>query len=98
MAASGDTPLAEGKLTLDLIDGGQAQILAVQGERVTVLAPRPYPPGSSLTGSDTRQGAEYRVKVRGCRRDASYSDADPSFLVDGRLVNLSKLQREALAG
>lgn len=83
-------------LTLDLIDGGQAQILTVRGEQVTVAAPRPYPPGSSIIGSDTVQGAEYCVKVRGCHRDEPQGQV-PRFLVRGRLVNLSKSQRAALA-
>lgn len=82
------------ELTLNLEEGGQARVLTLQaGERVTVATPRPYPPGSSITGSDVEQGAEYRVKVRGCRRTG-----DSEFLVEGRLVNLSKSQREALQG
>jgi len=73
-----------------LTGGGEARVVAVEGERVTLEATRASPPGSTLEGRSSSAGA-FQVKVRGCKR------ASPtSFRIEGRLVNLSRSQREAL--
>jgi hypothetical protein len=77
------------KSELELDGGGSATLLEIDGERLTLLAPRAFPPGSTLTCSSAATG-KLEIKVRGCRKDAE------AFRVDGRFVNLSRTQREAL--
>jgi hypothetical protein len=77
-------------LELALEGGGRATLVETDGDRVTLLATRPFPPGSPLAGEGPL--GTLRVKVRGCKRDGE------AFRVDGRFVNLSREQRAALAG
>jgi len=77
-------------LELSLDGGGTAHVDQSDGEHVVLLASRPSPPGSTLTGR-AGDDAGYLVKVRGCRR---VDDTEPArFRIDGRWVNLSRAQR-----
>ncbi len=81
------------ELHLSLEEGGSARLLTLDGDHVHVASSRPYPPGSTLVGTDEGTGAEYRLKVRGCRRAR-----EGRFVVQGRLVNLAREQRATLLG
>ena len=76
-------------LSLELEGGGRATLVETDGDRVTLHSTRAFPPGSPLSGASPL-GA-LRVKVRGCKKDGD------GFAIDGRFVNLSRTQREALS-
>lgn len=79
---------------LELVRGGTATVLEVNGEHVVVLSSSSSPPGSPL---DTLlDGTSMRIKVRSCRR-VEPDDAGRSYRIDGRLVSLTRAQREALS-
>jgi hypothetical protein len=77
--------------------GGEARVVETDGDFITLEATRAFPPGAPLVargeGEGELPGAQYRVKVRGSRRIA-----EGVFRVEGRLVNLSREQRERLLG
>ena len=74
---------------LALDGGGSARIDHTDGDRVTLVATRAFPPGSTLEGA-LADGSRVRVKVRGSKQ------ADAGFTVEGRFVNLSRQLREQL--
>ena len=75
--------------------GGEARVVETDGDYITLESTRAFPPGSPLTargeGTSEAPGNTYRVKVRGSRRVA-----EGLFRVEGRLVNLSRPERERL--
>jgi hypothetical protein len=77
----------------ELSGGGSALLLSLDGELVTLLAPRASPPGSSLAVGF--EGQTLTIKVRGSRR-VEPDAAGRSFRVEGRFVSLSRAQRLAL--
>ncbi len=81
-------------LVLDLARGGSAAVLETDGDHAALLSSLPSPPGSTLELS--LEGTSYRVKVRGCRRQAEADAAGRAFRIEGRWVNLSRSQRERL--
>lgn len=77
---------------LRLAKGGEAEIVALDGERVTLLSPASAPPGATIDGDlPLNEPTPLRIKVRGCKRDGE------NFRIDGRIVDLSKSTRERLA-
>jgi hypothetical protein len=80
---------------LELVRGGTAAVLSVSGEHVVVLSSVPSPPGSPL---ETKlEASTLRIKVRSCRQ-VEADDAGRSYRIEGRLVSLTREQRELLAG
>jgi hypothetical protein len=77
-------------MTLELAGGGEARIVATDGDRVELRSTRAYPPGATIEGH--LAGAALRVKVRVCKKEGD------SFAVQGRFVNLSRQQRERMLG
>ena len=76
--------------TLDLVRGGSADVVHTDGNFVTVLSTLPSPPGSPLEG---RLGEwTLCIKVKSCKREGE------RFRIEGRWVNLSRVQRERLTG
>ena len=71
---------------LDLVwtKGGTGRIARLAGESVTVRSSIPSPPGSRLEGTLT-SGAAVRLKIHGSKRQA-----DGSFHLEGRLIDLSR--------
>lgn len=69
--------------------GGEADIVALDDDRVTLASTRPSPPGSCLEGT-LNAGTTLRIKVRGCKRDGE------RFRIDGRILDLSKSLRQEL--
>jgi hypothetical protein len=88
-------PRATGALrTLARKSGGQVALVTCDSEHVTLECDFSSPPGSSV--ELVVAGAPISVKVRACRRlDAQ---DPPRFGIEGRWVNLSRVQRESLLG
>ena len=78
-------------LQLQLDPDGRAEITHCEAERVTLLSTVPSPPGSTLIGTLDADVPSYRVKVRSCKKQS-----DGRFLIDGKLVNLTRAQKERL--
>jgi hypothetical protein len=79
---------------LERKSGGHVTLVTWNGEHVTLECDFSSPPGSSV--ELVVAGAPLSVKVRGCRR---LDPRDPPrFGIEGRWVNLSRVQREALLG
>ena len=74
--------------------GGEAEIVALDGDRVTLSSTASAPPGAyvdvELAGA-LNGAVPLRIKVRGCRRDGE------RFRIEGRILDLSKTTRERLA-
>jgi hypothetical protein len=70
--------------------GGEAAIVALDAERVTLSSERSAPPGAVVEGALLNDGTTLRIKVRGCRRDGE------RFRIEGRILDLSKSLRERL--
>ncbi|MEZ4221879.1 MAG: hypothetical protein R3B13_13180 [Polyangiaceae bacterium] len=81
-------------LILALEPSGSAALETLDGERITLNASRAFPPGSTLRGVAEDEARPFEVKVRGCKR--TDADAERPFRVEGRLINLSRQQRERL--
>jgi hypothetical protein len=79
---------------LDLVRGGTIAVLDVQGEHVVVLSSRASPPGSPLEA--TLESGTLRLKVRSCQK-VDPDEAGRTYRIDGRLVSLTREQREALS-
>jgi hypothetical protein len=79
--------------------GGDAFIVEHHGDFVTLASVAPSPPGSTVEATHTSGGRSVtvRVKVRGCRRDA-LPDARDGFRIEGRLVSMTRGDRETLFG
>ena len=77
---------------LELEDGTSASILETDGDRVVLSAEKPAPPGASLRLRFVDESGTYVVKVRGSRRVEEAGVE--SFRVEGRWVNLTRVQRE----
>jgi hypothetical protein len=86
-------------IALALKRGGDAFILERSDDFVTLASSLPSPPGSTIeaTFAGPPRSVTLRVKVRSCRKD-SLPDGRPGFRIDGRLVSLSRGDREALFG
>jgi hypothetical protein len=79
------------KVRLD--QGGEAELIALSADRITLRATIAKAPGAPLTGS-LESGSILRVKVHRCRRDGE----GLSFVIEGRLVDATRQLREELAG
>jgi len=79
---------------LELVRGGTLVVLELHGEHVVVSSSRSSPPGSPLEAK--LDASTLRIKVRGCRQ-VEPDDAGRTFRIEGRLVSLTREQREALS-
>ena len=70
--------------------GGEADIVALDGDRVTLASTMSSPPGSYVDGALVNDGTTIRIKVRGCKKDGE------RFRIDGRILDLSKSLRQQL--
>ena len=73
--------------------GGSGVIVETDGRFAVVESDTPAAPGTPLVGQTSSPEARYEIKVRSCRR---LSEAPVRYRVDGRFVNLSGRQRQAL--
>lgn len=75
-----------------LARGGDATIVKLAGESISLSAAISAPPGASLEGTiDLREGAPLRVKVHGSKKQS-----DGSFIIDGRCVDMTRELRKEL--
>jgi hypothetical protein len=83
---------AEAPLEITLRRGGSARLIVADSEHVSLDAPLASPPGSTL--EFVVENSPLGVKVQSCRK---ISELDPPrYRIEGRWVNLSRPQREAL--
>lgn len=75
---------------LRLPNEGVASIVALDGERVSLLATRASAPGCPLAGN-LGDDTLVRVKVHRCRKQGD------RFLIEGRLIDATRRLRERLA-
>lgn len=74
---------------LRLANDGTANIVALDGERVSLLATRASAPGCPLAGN-LEDATLVRVKVHRCRKQGE------RFLIEGRLIDATRQLRERL--
>lgn len=75
-------------------NGGEARVLAVSANGVTLESTTPSPPGSRIDGLLlSGSGRTVRVKVHASRRDET-----GNFRIEGRPIDLTKEAREELQG
>jgi hypothetical protein len=70
--------------------GGEAEVTALDGDRISVLSTIASAPGSRPQGT-VASGAALRLKVARCRRQGE------RFLIDGRLLDATRETRAELA-
>jgi hypothetical protein len=90
-------PVACSPVPLELKRGGDAFIIEHSDDFVTLASILSSPPGSTVeaTHAGGARSVTVRVKVRGCRR-ASLPDGRDGFRIEGRLVSLTRGDREIL--
>jgi hypothetical protein len=76
--------------------GGSAEVIGVDGERVTLIASEAAPPGSTIEATAENVSRPFRVKVRSCRRQTG-EQAEARFRLEGRLIDGTREQRGALS-
>jgi hypothetical protein len=72
------------------VKGGDATILAIDGDRISVRSTVPAAPGSRPEGT-LGSGAKLWIKVARCRRVD-----DAAFVIDGRLLDATRDTRAEL--
>ncbi len=70
--------------------GGEADVVAIDGERVTLRSTISSPPGSPLSGKLRDGDTPIRIKVHGCKREGE------GFRIEGRVIDLSRELRASL--
>jgi hypothetical protein len=75
--------------------GGEATIVAISADAVSLVSSVPWPPGARVEGVVDVEGgpATLKIKVHGSKKQA-----DGSFAIEGRPVDMPRLLREKLAG
>ncbi len=71
--------------------GGEATILKIAGESISLLATISAPPGASLEGTMDLRGEPLRVKVHGSKKQPN-----GNFIIDGRCVDMTRELRKEL--
>jgi hypothetical protein len=71
--------------------GGEVRLIETDGDWAVVEATQAFPIGATLLARDGASGTEYRIKVRGGK-----TGSEGWFRVEGRLVSLTREQREQL--
>ena len=71
--------------------GGDANIVSIDGDRVTLDSSLSSPPGSLFEGTLVNDGGMIRIKVRGCKKDGE------RFRIEGRILDASRDLRTRLA-
>ncbi len=71
--------------------GGEATLVAIDGDRVTASSTTSAPPGSSIDGA-LNDGTTLRIKVRGCK----FITDEDRFRIEGRILDPSRGLRERL--
>jgi hypothetical protein len=72
--------------------GGEATIVALAGDAITLRSSVPSPPGSRIEGK-LEGGDPLRVKVH-----SSKKQDDGAFVIEGRALDMTRVLRERLTG
>ncbi len=70
---------------------GEADVLAIDGDTITLRSTIPSPPGSRLSGVLTESKMEVRIKVHGSKKQD-----DGSFHLNGRVIDATREARAKL--
>ena len=76
---------------IDFEKGGTARLIALTKDTVTLLSTVPSPPGSRIEGTLRASADKVRFKIH-----ASKKQADGTFLLEGRPIDLTRELRERL--
>ena len=71
--------------------GGEAVVLALRDDAVTLRSTIPSPPGSRIEGT-LAEGEPVRVKIH-----SSKKQEDGGFVLEGRMLDMTRALREKLA-
>jgi hypothetical protein len=71
--------------------GGEAEIVAIGADTVTLVSSVPSPPGSRIEGTLVEGDAKVKVKIH-----ASKKQDDGSFRLEGRPLDMTRELRERL--
>lgn len=71
--------------------GGEATVVALVADAITLRSSVPSPPGSRIDGT-TGDGDPVRVKVHSSKRQE-----DGSFVIEGRALDMTRVVREKIA-
>lgn len=71
--------------------GGEGAFVSIDDDRVSVRSTKASAPGSPIAGQ-IEGGPKVRIKVARCRAE------DGAFLIEGRLIDATRKDREAIAG
>ncbi len=71
--------------------GGEASLVSLVGDAVTLRSTVPSPPGSRIDGT-TADGDPVRVKVHSSKRQE-----DGAFVIEGRVLDMTRVVREKIA-
>jgi hypothetical protein len=72
--------------------GGDANIVSIDVDRVTLDSSLSSPPGSVVEGTLVNDGGMIRIKVRGCKKVEG-----ERFRIEGRILDASRDLRERLS-
>jgi hypothetical protein len=76
------------------VAGGTAEILSMADDKITLRSTHPSPPGSRIEGGVAcDRPVTLRVKIHACRKEP-----DGAFVLEGRALDLTRADRERLAG
>jgi hypothetical protein len=79
-------------LRLAWADGGEAEVVETDGERVVVRSTRAAAPGQPLVANvEMETSAQVRFKVQGCKRQD-----DGWFRIAGRWLDLTRAMRQEI--
>ena len=78
---------ADGAWAIAWVKGGGANVVALQGDAITLRSTIASPPGSRIDGR-TGAATPVRIKVHGCKRQD-----DGTFVIDGRTVDFTRETR-----
>lgn len=74
--------------------GGEARVLAVAGEAVTLSSTTPSPPGSRIDGTLEPSGQAFRIKIHSSKR--TEEGGEVRFILQGRAIDLTREGRATL--
>lgn len=74
------------------LKGGEADVVAAEDDRVSVLSTVPSAPGSRPEGAIQTTGTAVKLKVARCRREGDH------FLIEGRLIDATRETRAEVQG
>ncbi len=73
--------------------GGEADFVSLDDDLVAVRSSRAAAPGSRIDGAVLAR-LKIRIKVHRCKREGA--DEPPRFLIEGRLLEANRAQRDEL--